>query len=419
MVRDFAPHVCFPFVGRALGGSHVSSLGLIKGLDARRYKSVVMLQHLDGPVYEYFRDNGVEAEAAPTTPALARGSPVGATRLAELIATAPRLARRLRQDAISIVHCNDGRTSATWALAGKLAGAKVLWHNRGNPNALGLRLAAPLLADAVVSVSAFASPKPGLFSAALKNTVIFSPFDIHVLEDRVKERQALVDELAVDARTTIIGYFGALVARKRPVLFVDTIAEMRARSPGSPILGLMFGEPRDGFDRLVKARAVERGVADAVRMMGFRAPGSRWIAACDLLLSPGVGEPLGRTLIEAMLVGTPVVATDSGGNPEAVRNRETGLLAPPENASALAEAALLLLNDRQLAADVARNAAADARVRFSVERHVEAIMRLYDELLSPMRSRRAAPPAMKEAGPTATAANRPRRATDREIGGAI
>jgi len=403
MVREFAPRVCFPFVGRELGGSHVSSLGLIKSLDARRYKPVVVLQHLDGSVYEFFRDNGVEAKAAPATPALARGSPIGAVRLAELFATAPRLSRYLREGDFSIVHCNDGRTSATWALAAKLSGAKVLWHNRGNPNALGLRLAAPLLADAVVSVSAFASPRPGLISAASKNTVVFSPFDVHMTEDREQARQSLLKELGRDARTTIIGYFGALVARKRPVLFVDAIAEIRARAPATPVLGLMFGEPRDGFDTAVKARAVERGVEDAIRLMGFRTPGSRWIAACDMLLSPGVGEPLGRTLVEAMLVGTPIVATDSGGNPEAVRNLKTGVLAPPEDAAALADAALLLLSDRRLAADISRNAAADARIRFGVDRHVEAITRLYDALLSPTRSRRAAGPEPHETDSTATA----------------
>src|SRR3546814_20199061 len=51
--------------------------------------------------------------------------------------------RFLRSKNVAIVHSNDGRTHATWALTARLAGAKLLWHPRGNPGARGLRFAAP------------------------------------------------------------------------------------------------------------------------------------------------------------------------------------------------------------------------------------------------------------------------------------
>src|SRR3546814_13746111 len=79
--------------------------------------------------------------------------------------------RFLRSKNVAIVHSNDGRTHATWALPARLAGAKLLWHHRGNPGARGLRFAAPLLANEVVAVSRFALPRPGLFSAASKAEV--------------------------------------------------------------------------------------------------------------------------------------------------------------------------------------------------------------------------------------------------------
>jgi glycosyltransferase involved in cell wall biosynthesis len=386
MMREAAltknvPRVCFPFVGRDLGGSHVSALPLMRGLDATRYEACVLLQYLEGPIFEFFRDNGIEAFQAPKTPALVRGGPVGLLRFFALTAVSPRLARRLKEDAIDIVHCNDGRTSATWALAAKLAGAKLVWHNRGNPNALGLRFAAPLLADKVVSVSRFASPRPGPFSAAAKNDVVFSPFDTAVREDRSAARGALLSELDADPATTFIGYFGALVERKRPLLFVDAIAELRTLAPNRKIVGVMFGSPRDREDEAVRTRIAERGVAENVKLMGFRAPGSYWIAACDILLAPAVGEPLGRTLVEAMLVGTPVVAADSGGNPEAIRHGETGWLAPPEDAAALAGVVLQALDAPDAAARIARKACADARARFGEQRHIDAIMQIYDRLL--------------------------------------
>ena len=60
---------------------------------------------------------------------------------------------------------------------------------------------------------------------------------------------------------------------------------------------------------------------------------------------PAIDEPFGRTLIEAMLIGTPVVATASGGNVEAIRDGRNGLLVPPEDAEALAIACRSLLSD--------------------------------------------------------------------------
>src|SRR3546814_14386086 len=60
------------------------------------------------------------------------------------------------------------------------------------------------------------------------------------------------------------------------------------------------------------------------------------MAACDALIVTAVEEPFGRTLIEAMLLRTPVVAANSGGNPEAIRHGETGLLAPADDPEAFA-----------------------------------------------------------------------------------
>lgn len=376
------PKVCFPFVGRILGGCHFSVLPLIKGLDPARYQAQVLMQDLDGPIYDFFRDNGVEIAPAPPTPQLLPGKSVDAVRQVALVAAAPRLARSLRDSGIDIVHLNDGRTNATWALPAKLSGAKLVWHNRGNPNAAGLRYLAPFVADRVISVSAFASPKPGLLSAAPRNEVIFSPFNTDVHEDRAAARAALLADLGADPATKFVGYFGALVDRKRPLLFVDTIAAMRKAAPERAIVGVMFGQPRAGDDDPVRARIAELGLGDGVKLMGFRSPGSRWIAACDILLVPAFEEPLGRTLVEAMLVGTPVVATRSGGNTEAIEDGVTGWTAPAENAEALARAALQVFDAPDKAALIARRAAIDARARFGERRHLDAVMQIYDALLA-------------------------------------
>jgi glycosyltransferase involved in cell wall biosynthesis len=116
--------------------------------------------------------------------------------------------------------------------------------------------------------------------------------------------------------------------------------------------------------------------------MGFRYPPERWLAGCEVLLVPAVDEPFGRTLIEAMLLGTVVVAAASGGNPEAIRDGVTGCLVPPDDAAAFAERTLGLLAAPTLMATLADAARREALGRFGLRQHAEAIMRVYDAMLS-------------------------------------
>jgi glycosyltransferase involved in cell wall biosynthesis len=370
--------VIFPFMGRELGGSHISARGLIRGLDRRRFRPVLVMQHGDGPVYENFQSEDADIRVGPSIAEFAPGKAFGTGAALRALLSARRLATYLRSLDAAIVHCNDGRTNAVWSLPAKFSGAKLIWHNRGNPEARGLRYIAPFLPDRVISVSQFASPRPGLFSAATKNDVVYSPFDVTIDVDRTRAREALVAELGVSPDMPLIGYFGLLIDRKRPLLFVETLARLQSSRPA---IGLFFGEAYEGLAEKCAARAQELGIADRIRFMGFRSPGSQWIAACDLLLVTAIDEPFGRTLIEAMLVGTPVVATASGGNIEAIRDGETGLLAPAEDAAEIAAQAARLLKDRALAAAIAGKAQGEARAKFGERRHADAVMAIYDKVL--------------------------------------
>ena len=168
--------VCFPFIGDLIGGSHLSALGLIRNLDRSRFTPLVVLHHPDGPVAEVFRREGVQFEAAPTHIHLIRGQ--GRKGAPAVARTLPALVRYLRARNVAIVHTNDGRTHLSWGLAARLAGSKHLWHHRNHASGFGLRQVAPWLANRVVAVSKFASPRPGLFSAAGKCSVVHSPFDV-------------------------------------------------------------------------------------------------------------------------------------------------------------------------------------------------------------------------------------------------
>lgn len=381
MTSDRSVTVCFPFAGDVLGGSHVSVLGLLRHLDTERYRPLLVVQRPGGEVATFFQDNGFAVEHPFDWTDLPFARRPSLRQLAGTLRDIAPQTRFLKQRRVDIVHTNDGRTHATWAVPARLSGAKLLWHHRGDPTAFGLRFAAPILANRVLTVSEFSLPRPGLFSAAGKASVAHSPFDTSVAEDRQAARQALVDELELPPNALILGYFGLFVDRKRPLLFIDTIDRLKRLLPHRHVVGTMFGVPEDAdVAARMDQRIAQLGLTDRIHLMGYRSPGSRWIAACDILLIPAVGEPFGRTLVEAMLVGTPIVATRSGGNTEALRNGELGLLVPPEDADALAEACARLAEDPEQARRFADRAQSDARTRFGEDRHAALVEAAYREI---------------------------------------
>jgi len=93
-------------------------------------------------------------------------------------------------------------------------------------------------------------------------------------------------------------------------------------------------------------------------------------------------EPLGRVAIEAMLVGTVVVATDGGGIPEFVKHEQTGLLVPMGDAQAMADAIERLLTDEPLRRRLAEAGRTLAREMFDPQKHAREVMGVYRKVLA-------------------------------------
>lgn len=369
--------VCYPFAGDSLGGSHHSLLGLLRSLNQQKFRPLIVLEKEAARLSEHFAGFEVVTDPASPRRSFEAGRPFGISEFGRTLPGLWRRSRFLRGQGVSIVHTNDGRTHAAWALAAKLGGCKLVWHHRGDPTARGLRFVAPHVADRILSVSRFALPRS---RAARKARVVYSPFQTDMPVDRAGMRQCLLDELALPDDALICGYFGNFIARKRPLAFIEAIARLR-QIVDRPVAGLMFGEPaHSGLEAEMRDRMVSSELAGAVRPMGYRSPGWAWISGCDVLLVPAIDEPLGRTLVEAMLVGTPVVATRSGGNPEAIPDG-LGVLVAPDDPGALAEGCAAIAADPEGTASMVARARAASRERFAEERHVTAVTAVYEELV--------------------------------------
>jgi glycosyltransferase involved in cell wall biosynthesis len=371
--------ICYPMAGDSLGGSHHSLLGLLEGLDQQQFRPVMILEKPDGRLAEYFAAFEQLADPAPPRESFAVGRDFSIGSFLSTLSGVRHRAAFLRKSGAKIVHSNDGRTHATWALAARLAGCKLLWHHRADPTAKGLRYLAPWVADQIVTVSRFSLPPSKMTAAARHAQVVFSPFETEISVDREAMRHQFLTELEATDDTIICGYFGSFIDRKRPLKFIEAVAALRAIQP-RPVKGVMFGETTyPELEAAMRARMAEADVGGSVHIMGYRSPGVDWIAACDFLLVPAIHEPLGRTLVEAMLVETPVVATRSGGNPEAILEG-LGKLVPPEDPEAIARACVELLSDPAGTKAMTVRAKESAKSRFSRQTHTDAISQIYREL---------------------------------------
>jgi glycosyltransferase involved in cell wall biosynthesis len=128
------------------------------------------------------------------------------------------------------------------------------------------------------------------------------------------------------------------------------------------------------------------GLSDAVEFVGEREDIPEAMARADAVLVPSIEEPFGRTVAEAMAVGTPVVATTVGGPAEVIDNGTTGLLVPPAEPAAWSDAIRSIMEHPEKAREMGRLASEVAHRRFSVERHVAAMMEVYGSVESPRRS---------------------------------
>ncbi|MBF0181675.1 MAG: TIGR03088 family PEP-CTERM/XrtA system glycosyltransferase [Magnetococcales bacterium] len=174
---------------------------------------------------------------------------------------------------------------------------------------------------------------------------------------------------------TIIGTVGRMWSIKDHPNLVHAFFRLSQLAPQRPLRLMIVG---DGPERPAVQALIDRlGIADRVRITGWRPDARELMANFDLFVLSSQAEGTPLTILEAMAASLPVVATRVGGVPDLVVDGQTGALVPPGDAEALARAMLPYL-DPELAAR--HGAAGRARIaeQFSLTAMVEAYRRLFE-----------------------------------------
>jgi L-malate glycosyltransferase len=291
-----------------------------------------------------------------------------------------RLVHILRRHRIQVVHAQKGKARTLAMLAGLFVRIPVLVLNRGvsfplDPfNRLGYTTRR---VTAIVAVCE--SIKRSLVAAGVppdKIHVIYSGTDtdrFHPKVDGSGIRRSL--ELGPDA--FLVTQIGVRSVKGND----DVIEAMATLAPHAPQARLLIVGARRPAGLLERARS--RGLEGRVDVWGYREDVPEILAASDCCVDASyAGVGLTGALREALAMETPVIGTETAGNPELVTHERTGLLVPPRRPDALAAALRRMIEDPALRRETARAGRARVEKTFSTRAKLDATEALYRRLVA-------------------------------------
>jgi glycosyltransferase involved in cell wall biosynthesis len=283
----------------------------------------------------------------------------GAIRWREIV----RLVRHCRESAPDAIYAVGMRCAAVMRILRPLLPRSVLVHGirstfpQGTALARRMRVSERLfgwLTDHYI-----ANSQAGADSLM---RIARTPVDkITVIHNGVEP--AVVSPPDVAARARRIAVVANLNRYKGHIQFLDIVERVRAAVPDVEVLFI----GRDDSDGEVPREVESRGLTEVVRVSGFQAAPERLVATARVFALPSTRiEGCPTAVIEALMLGVPVVAYEIGGLPEIVRSGVTGTLVPPGRADLFAAALLQLLQDTELNARYSAAARIDATARFTI-----------------------------------------------------
>jgi glycosyltransferase involved in cell wall biosynthesis len=384
MRRPHAPVRC-AFINHytGYGGAELMLLTLLERIDRSRVAPILITPG-EGLLTEGARELGVETVVVPVSPALldvargGAGSRLGAvSAVGALPVAAVRLARAISRVRADVVVTNSAKAHVYGSLAGRLARRPVVWriHDTmdspdfgGSTRRLLLTIGRRIPA-LVLSVSE-STGRPLIAGGIPRErvTTLYNGIDLTALRAGAGEAPASPDGLAR------VGSIGRLTPLKGHAVMIDAAALLVKRGVEARfiIAGAQAREAPTHLDDL-RARAERLGIADRVELISPFDDLAALLTGLDVVVHASVlPDSLPTTVIEAMALGKPVVATALGGVPELIRDTETGFLIPPDDAGRMADAVEEVLAAPERRAAVGEAAYVEATARFDVNVFVDA-----------------------------------------------
>jgi glycosyltransferase involved in cell wall biosynthesis len=373
-----------------VGGSFFSLLFLLQGLDRDRFEPVAVFHREHALLPRYF-DSKIDTRVIPypapvqLPSTLLRPVQQGVNLYRQLPKFARDLSLLLRNEGIDLVHLNNSITrNHAWMMGARLAGVPCITHERGiNPSYsamsrwLGRGLKAVICISDAVRQNFVDRGVTGLRLTKIYNGLDPSQLVVH------RSPESIRSIFGIGRERRLVLMLGNIKEWKGQESVVRAMAAVRNAIPDA--LCLFVGDTaasdqyyRDRLNKLVK----ELKLGEHVLFTGYQSHVGDFINASDVVVHASVNpEPFGRVLIEAMALRKPVVGANAGAVPEIIRDEETGILFPPNDAEQLGAAIIRLLSHPHEARSMGDAGRARLESTFHIDNNTRETMALYQRLL--------------------------------------
>ncbi|MDA8210272.1 MAG: glycosyltransferase [Clostridia bacterium] len=362
--------------GGELGGAEMHILNLLTHMDRERFE-VRLCCLFPEPFVQVARANGIATDAVVMRHKLNIGI---VDNLMEII----------RGHQIDIVHTHGVRANLVGRLAAKLAGIKHIVttvHSvleQDYPSFFARQVNRLMERITINSVERFVTVSDllkqdlvGHGIPAVKITTIYNGVNLAAFRQERVTGDVRKD-LGIAPDVPVLG----MIARFHPVkghrFFLEAAKTISRVRPDCRFLLVGSGQYRSEVEAMVK----QLGLREQVIFTGYREDIVDVLHSLDILVISSLSEGFGLTAIEAMAMKAPVVATRVGGLPEIIKDGNNGILVPPADGQAIAQAVLDLLADPEDSRAMAARAFEHVRENFSVEIMAKNTEQLYCSLMS-------------------------------------
>ena len=293
-----------------------------------------------------------------------------------------QLHQMVKRHAIDLIHANSLSVALLAGIVARINRIPILMHKRYATSYGILDRICERLLHRVILVS---EATRWNFAPTAKQTLIYNGVDLDTFQASSEEVETLRAELLPDVPGSAIltGVVTRITPEKGIHFLVRAIAELKGKIDTKLLIigGPYFQKDVDYMNEL-KQEVADLDVEDAVIFTGFLSDTRVVTSLLDIVLVPSIiPEACPRTIIEAMAVGKPVISTPLGGSKELV-TPETGILVPPEDASAIADAIATLASDREQLREMGTASRHRAEQLFSSKKNTALTEAVYTELLT-------------------------------------
>ena len=355
------------------GGAERVISNLSASLDPARYRAILCLFR-PGWIQEHTENRGVRTYVIPTQ---------GMFDWRWVL----RVKRLLKDEHVDLIHAHEFDANVQGTFVAALSGVPLVATVHGKNyfwEKLRRRLAYQWVSRnaTMVAVSEnlkqFIVEKVGVDSGHVK--VVYNGVDLlpHCGPDDIDQCRK---ELDLPTGDQIVGVVGNLYPVKGHQYLIAAIPAVLAKCPNTTFIFAGRGQ----LEGELKEQVHQLGVAPKVRFLGLRQDIPRILAVLHAFVLPSLSEGLSMAILEAMVAGKPVIATDVGGNPELVEDSETGYLVPSQNSQALADRLISLLMNRDRALQFGKVGQLRAQGQFSLRTMVREYQGIYDQCIEARR----------------------------------